>query len=81
MADLDSDVSSAGSYQPVSILRLTDEEKHMIIEALKISRIAAIGDAQQRNSLVANTLKDLLTRIQGANAIWLVKSSTASKSS
>ena len=74
--DSESDVSGVDSYQPVSILRLTDNEKKIIIEALKIARITYIGSREDNTSLTASTLKNLLTRIEGANAIWLVKSST-----
>jgi hypothetical protein len=78
--DSEPSVLGAGSYRSVSIQPLSNDEKKMVIEAIKIARVTAIGGIIENKSLVASTLKDLLTRFQGANEVWLATSSSQSKS-
>lgn len=78
--DSEPSVLGAGSYRSVSILRLTDEERKMVIEAIKIARMTALG-SQEANKLVVHTLRDLHDRFKGASEIWLATSNTTSKSS
>ena len=83
--DSEPSVLGAGSYRSVSIDRLSQEEKKMILEALKITRITIIGDktaeSKSNNSLIAQHLKLVIEMFEGANEVWLTRNSTRSKSS
>lgn len=80
MEDSELSVLGAGSYRSVSILRLTDDERKIVVEALKIARMTALGDPQGTYKLAAIHLKSLVSRFQGANEVWLATSSSVLKS-